>query len=407
MWLLKSSMLLKTLRKWSWGLIQRLKTIFFTILKAICQPRQIAATIVAFLLIGLLHFITFNISVFNPVAQGLKGFSTTDLFYRMMLEAPRDTNDVIVIVDITDLYDRDSIASVLEKIDTLGPAAIDVDVIFERPMDSIGDAHLRKVAKKLSNAVFSFKMMDLDRERNEFTRQAHSFFAKDLNLNEGSVNIHRGVVREIPLNFEMGGKTYPSVIARMKEILQNEVVNQSNRSINYEPTVFRTIRFDSVQHYADLIRNKVVMFGGAHESADMLFTPLGQLHGIEVLCYAMKTMLEIDRMKDCTGVPFWLLTILLSYLGVCCIMAYKNKALTMREGIISDLLRTTLVTSIFVFLLMNTYFVIAFWFFYEYQFNFDLTPTLSVLALATTSADLVRLFIKHKPNTCAHKIKNK
>ena len=376
--------------------MQRLKTILWNILKAICRPRQIATTIVAFLLIGLFRFIAFNMDVFNPIARGLKGFSTTDIFYQLMLESPRDTSDVIVIVDITQLYDRDSIATVLEEIDSIGPAAIDVDVIFERPMDPVGDAHLQEVAAKLSNAVFSFRMMELDRKRNEFTRQAHSFFAKDLNLNEGSVNINRGMVREVPISFEMGGKTYPSVISRMMEILQNEPEGEFNRSINYKPTVFRVIRHDSIQYYADLIKDKIVMFGGAHESVDMLHTPLGQLYGIEVLCYALKTMLEVDQQESCTGIPFWILTILLSYISVCIVMAYKYKKrpFGITEGVGIGFMRTTLITSFFVIFLMTCYIAIGFWFFYEHHFNFDLTPTLSVTALAVTAADLVRFFFE-------------
>lgn len=375
--------------------MRRVKCILSKILKAIFRPKLIATTVVAFILIGLLRYVTFNIHVFNPIAQGLKGFSTTDIFYRMMMASPADTSDVIVIVDITRLHDRDSIATILEEIDSLKPAAIDVDVIFERPMDSVGDTHLRTVAGNLSNAVFSFRMMDPDRERREFTRQAHSFFAQGLNLKEGSVNIDHGIVREVPLSFEMNGKTYPSVIARMMEVLQIEPVDQLSHNIDYEPTVFRIIPYDSVMQNANHIRNRIVMFGGAYESVDMLYTPLGQMHGIEVLSYAMKTMAEMKQHKDCTGIPFWLLTILFSYLSICCIVAYKSSVFGMKEGMISDLLRTTLVTSFFIFLLMTVYIAVAFWFFYKFHYNFDLTPTLAVVAFATTSADLVNFFVKH------------
>ena len=146
-------------------------------LKSIFRLRNIAITAVAFLLIAMLRFVTFHLDVFNPVAQGLKGFSTTDVFYDMMLASPADTSEVITIVDITQLHDRDSIASVLEEVDALGPAAIDVDVVFEYPKEPVGDMHLVSVAATLSNAVFSFKMMDPDHEKGEFTRQVHSFFA--------------------------------------------------------------------------------------------------------------------------------------------------------------------------------------------------------------------------------------
>ena len=175
--------------------------------------RAIIITAVAFMLIWLLRFVAFHLDVFNPVAQGIKGFSTTDIFYDMMLATPADTSSTIVIVDITQLHDRDSIATALEEIDALEPAAIDIDVVFEHPKEPVGDAHLFNVAATLSNAVFSFKMMDPDREQKEFTRQVHSFFAKDLGVTEGFVNVDRKMTRDIPLCLEMRGKAYPSFMA--------------------------------------------------------------------------------------------------------------------------------------------------------------------------------------------------
>ena len=378
--------------------MQPLKAFFCRMLKFIFRPREMAITAVAFLLIGILRFITFHVDVFNPVAQAIKGFSTTDVFYDMMLASPADTSNAIVIVDITRLHNRDSIATVLEEVDALEPAAIDVDVVFEYPKEPIGDMHLVNVAATLSNAVFSFKMMDPDRQRNEFTRQVHSFFASDLGLAEGFVNVDRSMTREIPLCLEMQGKAYPSVIARMLEVLQDKPFDyQHHRKhlINYEPTIFRVIPYDSVQHYAQYITGHIVMFGGAYESVDVLYTPLGQMHGIQVLCYAMKTMLEMKQQIDISGILFWLLSILFAYIGVCIIMAYKDMVLKFPDGIVAEILRTIFIISIFIFILMMLYMSGAFMLFVKWRINFDLTPTLSVMALATTAADIVRITIKY------------
>lgn len=378
--------------------MQQHKTFLGKILIAVFRPREMAITAVAFLLIGLLRYVTFHVDVFNPVAQAIKGFSTTDIFYDMMLASPADTSSTIVIVDITSLHSRDSIASVLEEVDALHPAALDVDVVFEYPKEPIGDAHLVSVAATLSNAVFSFKMMDPDHERKEFTRQVHSFFAADLGVNEGFVNVDRRMTRDIPLGLEMRGKTYPSVIARMLEVFHGKPFDyESHRShrIDFEPTVFRIIPYDSIQHHAQHITDRIVMFGGAHESVDMLYTPLGQMYGIEVLCYAMKTMLEMKKQTNCTGTFFWLLTILFSYIGVCCIMAYKDTALNRAEGLLTDIMRTIFMTSLYIFILMAVFMMIGFMVFVTYHINFDLTPTLSVMALTTTAADIVRITMKY------------
>lgn len=367
-------------------------------IKSFFRLRNIAITAVAFLLIAMLRFVTFHLDVFNPVAQGLKGFSTTDVFYDMMLASPADTSEVITIVDITQLHDRDSIASVLEEVDALGPAAIDVDVVFEYPKEPVGDMHLVSVAATLSNAVFSFKMMDPDHEKGEFTRQVHSFFAEELGVDEGFVNVDRRMTRDIPLCLEMNGKSYPSVIARMVEVVQGKPFDYQHhrkQAIDYTPTVFRVVPYDSVQHYAQYISGRIVMFGGAYESIDVLYTPLGQKYGVEVLCYALKTMLEMKRQTTCTGWLFWVLTILLSYIGVSIIMAYKDMVQRRREGFLTDILRTIFITSLVIFFLMMLYMAIGFTLFTSWHINFDLTPTLSVMALATTAADIVKIAVKH------------
>ena len=225
----------------------RRKTFFRKTLKAIFRPREIVITIVAFMLIGLLRFVAIRLDVFNPIARAVQGFSTTDIFYDMMMASPADTSDVIVIVDITKLHDRDSIATIIEEVDALAPAAIDIDVVFEYPKEPTGDLHLVNVAATLSNAVFSFKMMDPDPEHKEFTRQAHSFFAEELGLKEGFVNVDRSMTRNIPLCLEMKGKAYPSVVACMMEVLQGKPFDYQqakSKPIDYEPTIFRIIPGD-------------------------------------------------------------------------------------------------------------------------------------------------------------------
>ena len=373
--------------------------ILYKILKAIFRPREMAITAVAFLLIGMLRYVALHFDVFNPVAQGMKGFSTTDIFYDMMLASPADTSSTIVIVDVTELHNRDSIATALEEVDALGPAAIDIDIVFEHPKEPVGDAHLYSVAATISNAVFSFKMTDPDPEGKEFTRQAHSFFAEDLGVTEGFVNVDRRMTRNIPLCLEMRGEAYPSVIARMMEVIHGKPFDYKTlrkKAIDFEPTVFRVIPHDSIQHYAQYITGHVVMFGGAHDAVDMLYTPLGQLHGIEVLCYAMKTMLEMKKETPITGTLYWLLTVVFAYFGVRIIMTYKDGVLKLKDDqLLTDVLRTIFITSIFIFIVLACYMAIAFVFFDKWRINFDLTPTLTVMALTTVSADIVRITIKH------------
>jgi hypothetical protein len=106
-------------------------------------------------------------------------------------------------------------------------------------------------------------------------------------------------------------------------------------------------------------------------------------------------MLEMKQQIECTGILYWVLAILFAYIGACLIMAYKDWVLGMKESFISDMLRTIFVTSIVVFLFMALFITISFICFVNWRINFDLTPTLAVMALTTTAADIVRISIKH------------
>ena len=67
----------------------------------------------------------------------------------------------------------------------------------------------------------------------------------------------------------------------------------------------------------------------------------------------------------------------------------------MGENIIGDSLRTIFITSVVVCLFMAVYITIAFFLFTKWRINFDLTPTLAVMALTTTAADIIHITAKH------------
>ncbi len=109
------------------------------------------ATLFVFLVLWL-FFITIKISFkpFNYVAKALKEVQLTDMYFSQLQSNNVDTN--IVLVNIEDI-DRQSIAALIQKIDSAGPRVIGMDVFFVDRNDSLGDPALKKVFNTVGNKL--------------------------------------------------------------------------------------------------------------------------------------------------------------------------------------------------------------------------------------------------------------
>ena len=143
----------------------------------------------AFAAMGLLVALALNLSFLNPVAQTMKGFSLTDIYYHVLQEyGTADTSRVVTIVDMTDLTDRGRIADVLGEIDSLHPKGIGVDIVFEgwKP-DTLGDMRMMEVADGCNSVIFSYRLRDYVNDSIGYAEETHSFFADVVPVKEGFV----------------------------------------------------------------------------------------------------------------------------------------------------------------------------------------------------------------------------
>ena len=79
--------------------------------------KYLIVSVIAFLVVGFYGLVTFNLSFMGPVANALKNFSMTDIYYQIQQSmGVADTCRFITIVDMTDLHNREFIASGLQDI---------------------------------------------------------------------------------------------------------------------------------------------------------------------------------------------------------------------------------------------------------------------------------------------------
>ena len=141
----------------------------------------------AFVLLGVVSFVTLNISFLNPVSRAWKAFSVTDLFFDIQHYGPSGESPAVAVVDISDVEDRGDLAVLLERVALCDPACMGVDAIFEGlRSDEEGNARLVDAVRTYGDKmIFTCKLTDYDRQAGCFTSSVHSFFADSLPIREG------------------------------------------------------------------------------------------------------------------------------------------------------------------------------------------------------------------------------
>lgn len=93
------------------------------------------------LIIKLMVAVAVNLDFLSPVVRAVENFSMTDIYYRIGDNGgDAESENIVTLVDMTDLSRRKDIAAVISEIKSMKPAALGVDIIFEgRQLDGDGD----------------------------------------------------------------------------------------------------------------------------------------------------------------------------------------------------------------------------------------------------------------------------
>ena len=295
---------------------------------------HVIITVLAFMVVGMFAMLALNLSFLNPIAQVVKDFEMTDIYYQILQDTDeREVDDEVTIVDMSELYSRRELAEVLENIEALKPKVVGVDVVFEGlKEDSLGDEMMREVASKYNNMVYSYKLLDYVNDSTGYADAVHSFFAAEV-TNEGFTNMRRnlygGMKRQLSLGQKHLGKVVPSFIMQVVNGLESVnplAVEERELNINFTPRRFRTIEPDSISPHPEWITDKVVLFGAMKDEQDMHYTPLGKMAGVELLAYSVATLLEQSEVWTPGAWLTGLLSFLLVLLTEIWASAYKTFA---------------------------------------------------------------------------------
>lgn len=365
--------------------------------------RHIIITILAFVLVITFAFIAFSLPFMSPVAEAIKEFDMTDVYYQILQDTDDDeeVSDVVTIVDMSELYSRRELAKALQEIKALHPKVVGVDVVFEGlKEDSIGDEMLAEVALSNDNIVFSYKLLDYVNDSIGHKTTVHSFFVDEEGaVKEGFINMPRNLYGGIKRNLSLGGKAegrlVPSFITMVSNLYvgkEMDKVEESDLNINFVPRHYRVVHPDSIALHPEYIKDKLVLFGAMKDEYDMHYTPLGKMAGVELLAYSIETLLEQSEIKKASGWVTVVISFLLVLLTQMMLSSFRAQAKKLKNRAVRFLMSTSLISGYLMFFWIAIWMWVAFMVFYLYDFAFDMGLALSAMAFLILAQNIYNEF---------------
>ena len=369
------------------------------------QPaRHCFVVLFAFATMGLMALLALNLSFLSPVAQVMRNFSLTDIYYHILKDTgSSEPSHVITIVDMTDIMDRDALASVIEDIEECSPKVLAVDMLFSGERDdSIGNAHLIRVAQQYPNIVYSYKLGDYVNDSVGYTSELHSFFTDEVSVKEGFTNFERtlygAMKRSVSVRRRVNGEVRNSLALQVADIYADgklEKVEADDYHINFCPRTYHVIPADSILQHRQWLENRIVLFGAMHEQIDTHTTPLGDIPGVELIAYSIQTMLEQAEVRH----PSVLFTIVFSFVVVLVTyllrLAYMRWAKKRKSQWLSFMLTSTFVVALVMFFWSAVLVGIGFFIFYTTNLSVNLRWALAAIPFLGGADEFFGLAIRH------------
>lgn len=369
------------------------------------QPaRHCFVVLFAFATMGLMALLALNLSFLSPVAQVMRNFSLTDIYYHILKDTgSSEPSHVITIVDMTDIMDRDALASVIEDIEECSPKVLAVDMLFSGERDdSIGNAHLIRVAQQYPNIVYSYKLGDYVNDSVGYTSELHSFFTDEVSVKEGFTNFERtlygAMKRSVSVRRRVNGEVRNSLALQVADIYADgklEKVEADDYHINFCPRTYHVIPADSILQHRQWLENRIVLFGAMHEQIDTHTTPLGDIPGVELIAYSIQTMLEQAEVRH----PSVLFTIVFSFVVVLVTyllrLAYMRWAKKRKSQWLSFMLTSTFVVALVMFFWSAVLVGIGFFIFYTTNLSVNLGWALAAIPFLGGADEFFGLAIRH------------
>lgn len=371
--------------------------------------KNVCVSLLAFAIMGFFALIMVKIPPLNPLTDTVANFSFTDIYYSIINETGTPVESkTVTIVDINQFEGRGNYADLLEDLESMHPAVICVDAVFEgsRLYDQDGDKKLADVVEKYDNVVYSMKMEEVHVEDGVWVSSApiHSYFTEFVDAREAFCNMPRGnlydsMKREIPITARVDSAVCHSMIVETVNMYAHKDVTNGRSDavkINYTPTTFRTLRPSEVKAHRELIEDRIVLLGDLHDQNDQHWSPLGEkLAGVSIHAYGIQTMLDKKEIIK----PHWTLVCLLSFLVVFgmlhVINVHSRRTQASSNLVVKFLLGSDYARSIILFGFSSILLMVSFLIFMKWSISFSWGWAFSGVAFLSTAGNLYNALLNY------------
>ncbi|RYY47212.1 MAG: CHASE2 domain-containing protein [Chitinophagaceae bacterium] len=311
--------------------------------KYLFKRDTIFATIMVFVLMGLLSLIPLNTHVLDPIKLALQDFDYNDMAYSKFGKSSHTgASERIVVVNIEDAG-RAEIAEMLRMITAAEPLVTGVDVLFSQPKDPASDSLLSSIVAGNPTVVLAYQLTT-----NHKAARPEGFLYEAAR-SKGFANFvgeAGGTIRHFPGQYHAGDSSFKSFSAAILEIANPGQYasfikrKEKTTQINYSRAAdkFATISGRGLlngQAGAKFLKGKIVLLGyvptDPYNVEDKHFTPLNQkavgksipdMAGVYIHANIIEMMIAGNFVNKWPVWLVWTLAVLLCWLHMSLFIRY-------------------------------------------------------------------------------------
>ncbi len=266
------------------------------VLKYIFHYDHLIIVVMALLLTFLFSLVFDALGLKNPYKKSVSTHSFVETFNRYAAtQEIMATSDNVVVVDVGGGPNRGKMASVLNKVDSLDPMAVGIDVIFATPGEKAVDEQLMQAINSMKSHVV------LATAKPEGSKQVlKSYFADSLGIKSGHVML--GIDEKEVLTFNAIQEGDTSMVAHLNKMWNEYYDIKEPFSLREDPILIdynvdcAVVPAENLDSCAEMIEDHIVLIGDASSGSDIKRVPTekGVMPGVMIHALCLETLHSME-----------------------------------------------------------------------------------------------------------------
>ena len=267
-----------------------------SVLRYIFHYDHLIIVAMAFMLTFLFSLVFDALGLKNPYKKSVSTHSVVETFNRYAATQEKmATSDTVVVVDVGGGPNRARMASILNKVDSLDPMAVGIDVIFATPGEKAVDEQLMQAINSMKQRVV------LAAAKPEASPHVlRSYFADSLGIKSGHVML--GIDEKEVLTFNAIQEGDTSMVAHLNKMWNEYYDIKEPFSLREDPILIdynvdcAVVPAENVDSCAEMIEDHIVLIGDASSGSDIKRVPTekGVMPGVVIHALCLETLHSME-----------------------------------------------------------------------------------------------------------------